>query len=111
MKLLAATALTSIALGSLALPAAAEMSPFEEAMYDYGFSYGWVSGLCYVYQKGQVSTQTAITHLKAMEMLADTSDKIKSQVWANIRENPKATKCARLLDNLEEEITKAKYSL
>ena len=94
-----------------ALPVAADVSPREKAIYLYGFNYGWISAECVAYEDGKLSTQQIASTFEALVEDKDLTDKAKNKIYSVIRETSYTSSCARLLDKIEGEASRASYTL
>ena len=109
---LAAPALAlSMALGGVAEPAKADLSPRETRVYEYGFSYGWIASECSSYEQGRLSTDDMVSNVKALMNDMDINAQTKKLIFSNIKTASPDSKCARIIDRLDRKAVNTSYTL
>ena len=100
-----------MALSGVAEPAKADMSSRESGIYEYGFSYGWIAGQCFSYEKGRLSTDDIVVNLKALITDEDMNVPTKKKILYNLKTSYPESKCARIIDRLDKGALNTTYTL
>ena len=73
---IAAAAVITCSLGN-SYPAKAQMSPSEQAAYDFGYATGAVANVCINYQFGEIDSESFVSRVNSISRL----DRMTPEMW------------------------------